>query len=306
MNSSVSVIICTHNPRPDFLRRVLDALKAQMLPKEQWELLLVDNASKEPLANVWDLSWHSNGRHIREEELGLTAARLRGIRESGAELLVFVDDDNVLAANYLSEAFLLAREQAWLGVFSGRVLPEFETPPEAWLKNYLPHLANRDFDRDAYTDKYFDWSAMPLGAGLCLRRAVALRYVEICRESRLRKQLDRTGASLNSGGDIDLAMVGLDLGYKIGLSVRLVVTHLIPNKRCSREYIIKLMEAISFSNAMVQEVRSPVGIRYNVFRDAASCLKNILTRRGIEQKVYFAQRRGHAAFRRWKRKQPRS
>ena len=43
---SISAIICTHNPRPDYLRRVLDALKAQTLPKEQWELLLIDNASK--------------------------------------------------------------------------------------------------------------------------------------------------------------------------------------------------------------------------------------------------------------------
>jgi len=37
----VSVIICTHNPRPDYLQRVLDALKAQTLPKENWELLLM-------------------------------------------------------------------------------------------------------------------------------------------------------------------------------------------------------------------------------------------------------------------------
>jgi hypothetical protein len=48
------------------LRRVLDALKAQTLPKEQWELLLIDNASKEPLAESWDLSWHPHARHIRE------------------------------------------------------------------------------------------------------------------------------------------------------------------------------------------------------------------------------------------------
>src|ERR1022692_4717847 len=96
-----SVIICTHNPRPDYLRRTLDALKAQTLPKEQWELLLIDNASKEPLADTWDLSWHPQARHIREEALGLTRARLCGISQSKGELLVFVDDDNVLSADYL-------------------------------------------------------------------------------------------------------------------------------------------------------------------------------------------------------------
>ena len=62
----VSVIICTHNPRPDAFRRVLDSLAAQTLPKAQWELLLVDNASDVRLEPRWPLSWHSNARHVRE------------------------------------------------------------------------------------------------------------------------------------------------------------------------------------------------------------------------------------------------
>src|SRR6266487_2314818 len=97
----ISVIICTHNPRPDYLLRVLDALKAQTLPTEQFELLLIDNASTEPLASTWDLSWHPCSRIIRENDVGLTSARLRGIRESLASMLIFVDDDNVLAKDYL-------------------------------------------------------------------------------------------------------------------------------------------------------------------------------------------------------------
>ena len=73
---NISVVICSHNPREDYLRRVLAALKAQTLPKEQWELLLIDNASKEPLAGRW-VFWHPYARIIRENQLGLTPARLR-------------------------------------------------------------------------------------------------------------------------------------------------------------------------------------------------------------------------------------
>src|SRR5271154_1339560 len=97
----VSVIICTHNPRLHYLRRTLDALAEQTLPKDRWELLLIDNMSREPVSSAWDLSWHPNARHVREEALGLTNARLRGIRESKGEYLVFIDDDNVAAADYL-------------------------------------------------------------------------------------------------------------------------------------------------------------------------------------------------------------
>jgi glycosyltransferase involved in cell wall biosynthesis len=52
----VSVILCTHNPRPDYLDRVLASLRGQTLPAEQWEFLLVDNASRQPLEEIWDIS----------------------------------------------------------------------------------------------------------------------------------------------------------------------------------------------------------------------------------------------------------
>ena len=52
----ISVIICSLNPRSDYLRRVLDSLQGQTLPASKWELLLVDNGSDYPLADSWDLS----------------------------------------------------------------------------------------------------------------------------------------------------------------------------------------------------------------------------------------------------------
>jgi len=144
MQVSVSVILCTHNPRPDYLSRVLTALRGQTLPAEQWEFLLVDNASEHPLAEIWDISWHSRGRHIRENELGLTAARLCGIRESCGELLVFVDDDNVLAPDFLVQAKAISAQYPIVAVFGAGILePEFEVQPPAKLRPYLFRLALR-------------------------------------------------------------------------------------------------------------------------------------------------------------------
>jgi glycosyltransferase involved in cell wall biosynthesis len=78
----LSVIIYCHNPRIDYLLRVLKALSEQTLLKERWELLLIDNASDQRIAESCTLSWHPNARHVREENLGLTSARLRGIGRS--------------------------------------------------------------------------------------------------------------------------------------------------------------------------------------------------------------------------------
>ena len=124
--TKLSVIICAHNPRPDYLKRVLGGLQCQKLAKDQWQLLLIDNASKPPLASAWDLSWHPNARHIYEPELGLSVTRNRGIMEADAELLVFVDDDNVLDSDYLSEVLRIESRWPILGLWgSGCIVPDF-------------------------------------------------------------------------------------------------------------------------------------------------------------------------------------
>src|SRR6266571_8013370 len=107
----LSVIICCHNPRMDYLARVLKALKAQTLSTDNWELLVVDNTSKDPVSASHDISWHPDARHVCERKLGLTHARLRGIAESSADLLVFVDDDNLLEPDYLERAIAIG--QTW-------------------------------------------------------------------------------------------------------------------------------------------------------------------------------------------------
>ena len=250
----ISVIICTHNPRQDYLRRVLDALRAQTLPKEQWELLLVDNASKEPVARNWDLSWHPHARHIREDELGLTPARFRGIREAAAELLVFVDDDNVLSPDYLNNALKLTLSHTWVGAFGGNIAGEFEAKPERWAEVMLPLLA-------IVPVKHEQWACSPgtsalytapCGAGMVVRRKIAAYYLGKSANDPLRRGLDRKGASLVSAGDSDLAFCACAIGFAVGRFPQLQMIHLIPAARLKRDYLLRLAEEISFSHAILR------------------------------------------------------
>ena len=126
---AASVIVCTHNARPDYFRRCLDGLRGQSLSLDRWELLLVDNQSDVPVANAVDVSWQPSARIVREETLGLTPARLRGIREAAGQLLVFVDDDNVLDRDFLETALRVAEQKPFLGAWSGQCRPEFEVSP---------------------------------------------------------------------------------------------------------------------------------------------------------------------------------
>ena len=111
----LSVVICTHNPRPAYFAKCLKALRSQTLSLSSWGLVIVDNRSDTPLSDRTDLAWHPGARMVREESLGLTPARLRGIRESTGDLLVFVDDDNVLDADFLETAQRIMEERPFLG-----------------------------------------------------------------------------------------------------------------------------------------------------------------------------------------------
>ena len=149
---SLSVVICTHNPRPRYFRRMLDALSLQTLPKDQWELLVIDNRCDYPLQGRADLSWHPGARIVREETLGLTPARLAGIREASGDILVFVDDDNVLDQDYLEQALKIADERPFLGAWSGRSQGEFEAPPPEWTRRYWGNLAIREFEQEVWSN----------------------------------------------------------------------------------------------------------------------------------------------------------
>lgn len=254
----LSIIICAHNPRPDYLGRVLGALREQTLPKERWELLLIDNASKEPLAAIWNLGWHPSARHVRENELGLTPARLRGIREACAEVLIFVDDDNVLEAGYLEHANRLSAEWPKLGAWGGTCEPEFEKAPAPELARITECLAIRSVNRAMWCNfAVGNYQAIPFGAGMCVRRAVAEEYLRLAQKDPCRFSLDRKGTSLVSGGDLDLALTAHDLGLGTGLFPELILTHLIPARRVQKEYLVKMFESQAYSEYRLRNLREP-------------------------------------------------
>ena len=253
--AALSVVICTHNPRADYFARCLAALQAQTLPTASWELVVVDNLSREPLAGRLDLGWHCGARLVREETLGLTPARLRGIREAAGQVVVFVDDDNVLVPDYLETALRLARERPFLGAWSGQCLPCFDEAPAAWTERYWGTLCIRRFEAEVWSNLPRLPDTMPAGAGLCVRRAVAQRYLDLHDGGQRGFQLDRTGDSLISGGDNDLAACACDLGMGMGLTPDLKLEHLIPPQRLTADYIERLVEGIEFSAVVLDASR---------------------------------------------------
>jgi glycosyltransferase involved in cell wall biosynthesis len=251
----VSVLLCTHNPREEFLSACLEGLRGQSLPLKQCELIVVDNASTSDVQIAPLLAWHPNGRLVREDKLGLTHARLRGFAQAAADLFVLVDDDNILKSDFLETAIKLAEEWPFLGAFGGQSHPQWEKTPPEWTRRYWHLLGIREFLDDRWSNVLGGEQPVPIGAGMVVRRCVAERYATVLMENPARAALDRAAGKLTSCGDTDLALVAIDLGLGTGQFSRLELQHLMPLSRVEEKYLAELIHGIHYSATILASFR---------------------------------------------------
>ena len=289
----ISVIICAHNPRQEFLERTLNALKEQSLEYEKWHLILVDNASDSDLSLSFDLSWHPNAKHIKEEKIGLTHARLKGIENAEGKLCVFVDDDNVLDSKYLEKTIQIALEFPRIGAFGGILKGDFEIPPPQWMKPHLSWLAVRDVTRDVWSNSYI-WETTPSGAGMVVRAEIAQKYAVNTKDNPVKQLLGRSGNNTISGEDGDIAYTSIDMGFGCGRFKKLSLVHIIPKQRLKEEYLIKLHEGIVTSKIILDFSRNPNYLlpKHNAIKQLVRKAYNFFFESAINNKIAKAKLRG--------------
>jgi glycosyltransferase involved in cell wall biosynthesis len=246
-----SVLISTHNPHRGRLARTLESIFAQTLSSREWELVVVDNASTPPLdATEIGLTRYSHARLVRENRLGLLFGRLAGIDNSKGELILFCDDDNVLAADFLACAVAIFSTHPRLGNASGKSLPEFEVRPPAWITEFEGCLALRNFGSErhignSWTGSYPDFAFG--GGGSVFRREALGPFIAAFKRGADIGILGRTGKNLASGEDNCFILSVIKAGFSVGYFPELVMTHLIPAHRLDKKYLGRLNHGIAKS-----------------------------------------------------------
>lgn len=260
---SLEIVICTYNNAP-MLDRALAAIARQRFPAGLgWSVLVVDNNCTDETPAV--VRRHARAgiipslRRVVELEQGLTPARLRGVKESGAEWIAFVDDDCVLAEDWLEQAVRFAAAHPRCGAFGGQIRLRWEVPPTSLALRY----------RKAYSEQ--DYGPIPLmlpprrpyrylaGAGLIIRRT-ALEASGWLREQLL---LDRQGARLSAGGDAEINVRILKAGYELWYTPACVLDHHIPERRMSERYLVDLFQGIGAGSCrmILTVIHSSVGLK---------------------------------------------
>lgn len=125
----ISVVIPAHNEQI-YIEQCLESLIFQDYPKDQYEIIVVDNNSKD---NTQEIARKFDVQIIEQESGPVGAVRNAGAKEAKGELLAFIDADCVAPNNWLSKGaqLLLNEFSAYGGGYDLR--PEPFWLEKAWL-----------------------------------------------------------------------------------------------------------------------------------------------------------------------------
>lgn len=244
MSYAYTVALCTHN-HADRLLRTLADLPGLRQPRAAWELLIIDNASRDNTpqllaSNPWPVGW--TVRVVREEKLGLSNARNRAIREARGEYIIFIDDDETTDPDWLCAFERLIGAHA-PDAFGGRIEVLFEDLRPAWLSDELLGFLGQ-LNRYQTIAPLTDPGTSFFGGNFGFRKSVC-EHVGAFDADLGRKGSDNTG-----GEEVDFYRRLLAAGYKVWWTPEAVIHHRIQAVKLDRAYFLDLhyrqgrMEAI--------------------------------------------------------------
>ena len=122
----IAVVMPTYR-RTNLALRMVDALEAQTLPREQFEVLLVDDCSGDGTFEALVERCASSPLSVRVLSTlrnggGPAAARNLGWREARADLIAFVDDDCIPDRAWVAAGLAAMQADQRVGVSQGRTL----------------------------------------------------------------------------------------------------------------------------------------------------------------------------------------
>jgi glycosyltransferase involved in cell wall biosynthesis len=222
----------------DVLEDVFEALRTQS--HNNFEILLVNNGGDALPLKVFQEKFDFT--LVSEERIGNSWARYTAMKLCKADLLIFVDDDNILSHDYVEQAMKLAEMYPDWGAFGGRQTPSKDLKITKSKKFMLPYLAIRDLGLETLSQKaerYWTYIE-PVGAGMCLTKKVVEIFLSSPNLEHYFK-LGRRGRKLLSGEDSFIARQSSLIGLSYGYSPHLVLEHRILQSRLKLSYLSRLM-----------------------------------------------------------------
>jgi glucosyl-dolichyl phosphate glucuronosyltransferase len=230
---NITVILCTYN-RCQSLAKALGSVAISTLPKSvEWEVLVVDNNSKDQTRDVVEdfcRRYPGHFRYLLEPQPGKSHALTAGIRNSRGDILAFMDDDVTVEPTWLQNLTAALHNGQWVGS-GGRILPEQTFAPPRWLRlqdRYaLAPLALFDLGPQAGA-----LNESPFGTNMAFQKKVFEKY------DGFRTDLGPRPGSEIRNEDTEFGHRLLEAGERLRYEPSAVVYHSVPENRVQKKYFL--------------------------------------------------------------------
>jgi glycosyltransferase involved in cell wall biosynthesis len=235
----ISIAIPTYN-RANHLPKILARLFNQHgVEQLKWEIIVIDNNSTDNTAEVIRnyLSQQPNNipiRYFLETEQGAAFARLRAVREAKGQLIGFLDDDNLPAPDWISQAVAFGKTHPKAGAWSGQIHGDFEVKPPEKFERIQAFLAIREHGLQPHLFNPENLQ-LPPGAALVVRKEVW------CESVPQRPILTgKLPGLLVQGDDYEPLLYIHKAGWQIWYNPDMHTYHQIPRSRLEKDYLLNL------------------------------------------------------------------
>jgi glycosyltransferase involved in cell wall biosynthesis len=246
-----TVAICTYNGEKR-LPAVLDRLLSQVNTETfSWEILVIDNNSTDgtkPLVEEYQKTWDKpfKLRYCFESRQGLAYARRCAIKESHSELIGFLDDDNLPAADWVEQAYQFGQEHPKAGAFGGQIHGQFESEPPSGFRRIARYYAILEGNKTYCYNKRYEntrQKMFPPGAGIVIRKEAWLKSVPT--EQQI---VGVSGSSvLTKCEDVEMLSYLLYDGWELWFNKDMHMDHIIPQSRLTKDYIMRFFKGVGLS-----------------------------------------------------------
>ncbi len=236
-NIKVSVIIPTYN-RSQSLERALQSVATLDFPREQFEVVVVDNNSSDATPEVVD-KFRDVGiglKYVKETRLSFTVARHTGAEAASGKILSYIDDDVIVSSGWLSGLTEVFENDDKVGVVGGPILPVFEGELPKWIKRY--------YSMSIWLSLFDCGSEIHEEGGACgpnfsVRKDVLQRVGGFPADTIGVEAEGRPGVVEKiyvGSGDYGLCLKVKKAGYKVMYAPKALVHHVIPPVRLTKKW----------------------------------------------------------------------
>ncbi len=234
----IDIAVCTWN-RADLLKKTLNSIKRLIVPYQvKLRIIVVNNGSTDETAKVlqdFTIDEAFTKRHniliLDESKQGHTYARNKAVEHLDSDLLIWTDDDVLLDAFLLQKYVEFADANKETAFFGGKIEPDFEETPEAWITENWEKLqgcfATRDLGDESVA---FAKDRLPYGANFAIRSSVQKQFL-------FDVKLGRRGQKVNGEDELEMMRRVLDAGFLGRWVPESKVLHFIDGSRMSELYV---------------------------------------------------------------------